>query len=55
MKYRGLLRLHKRSPSNEDGWKFQLQYQGAMGQHTLAEALEMWAKRWGAPTTKTGV
>jgi hypothetical protein len=26
-----------------------------MGQHTLAEALEMWAKRWGAPTTKMGV
>lgn len=28
MKYRGLLRLTKRGPSNEDGWKFQLQYQG---------------------------
>ncbi|MFE7277239.1 Hint domain-containing protein [Streptomyces sp. NPDC057623] len=55
MKYRGLLRLNKRSLSNEDGWKFQLQYQGAMGQHTLAEALDMWVKRWGAPTTKTGV
>ncbi|MFE2179082.1 hypothetical protein [Streptomyces sp. NPDC059455] len=55
MKYRGLLRLHKRSPSNEDGWKFQLQYRGAMGQHTLAEALQTWVKRWGTPTTKTGV
>ncbi|MER6086809.1 putative antirestriction adenine methyltransferase [Streptomyces bluensis] len=57
MKYRGLLRLVKRSPSNEDGWKFQLQYQGPMGGHTLAEALEKWAKRWGAgaTTTQTGV
>ncbi len=57
MKYRGLLRLTKRGPSNEDGWKFQLQYQGAMGEHTLAEALQTWAKRWGAraTTTQTGV
>ncbi|MGW3031216.1 putative antirestriction adenine methyltransferase [Streptomyces sp. NPDC001178] len=57
MKYRGLLRLTKRSQSNEDGWKFQLQYQGAMGEHTLADALEMWAKRWGArdAITQTGV
>lgn len=53
MKYRGLLRLTKRSPSNEGGWAFQLQYQGAMGEHTLAEALEAWAKRWGARTTTT--
>ncbi|MFE0190697.1 hypothetical protein [Streptomyces sp. NPDC058989] len=53
MKYRGLLRLEKRSPSNEDGWKFQLQYRGAMGEHTLAQALEKWAKRWGARTTTT--
>ncbi|MBY8884756.1 hypothetical protein K7472_07845 [Streptomyces sp. PTM05] len=52
MKYRGLLKLTKRGPSNEDGWKYQLQYQGAMGQHTLAGALETWAKRWGAPTTR---
>lgn len=51
MKYRGLLWLTKRGPSNEDGWKFQLQYQGGMGGHTLAEALEMWAKRWGARGT----
>ncbi|MER8001640.1 hypothetical protein [Streptomyces sp. NPDC095613] len=57
MKYRGALRLAKRSPSNEDGWKYQLQYQGAMGEHTLAEALENWAKRWGAraTTSQTGV
>ncbi|MET8681926.1 hypothetical protein ABZW18_31190 [Streptomyces sp. NPDC004647] len=57
MKYRGLLRLTKRGPSNEDGWKFQLQYQGTMGEHTLDEALEKWAKRWGAraTTTQTGV
>ncbi|MFD8092382.1 putative antirestriction adenine methyltransferase [Streptomyces malaysiensis] len=55
MKYRGLLRLTKRGPSNEDGWKFQLQYQGAMGEHSLAEALERWAKRWGARTTQTEV
>ncbi|WXK77043.1 hypothetical protein WAB15_14110 [Streptomyces sirii] len=57
MKYRGLLQLTKRGPSNEDGWKFQLQYQGAMGEHTLTEALETWAKRWGAreTTTETGV
>ncbi|MGW3563068.1 putative antirestriction adenine methyltransferase [Streptomyces sp. NPDC000941] len=57
MKYRGLLRLTKRGPSNEGGWKYQLQYQGAMGEHTLAEALEKWAKRWGArvSTMKTGV
>lgn len=56
MKYRGLLRLTKRGPSNEDGWKFQLQYQGAMGEHTLAEALETWVKRWGArEITQTGV
>ncbi|AJC58552.1 hypothetical protein [Streptomyces sp. 769] len=57
MKYRGLLRLTKRGPSNEDGWKFQLQYQGPMGEHTLAQALETWAKRWGAraTTTQTGV
>lgn len=48
MKYRGLLRLTKRGPSNEDGWKFQLQYQGAMGGHTLSDALALWAKRWGA-------
>ncbi|MGP8301968.1 putative antirestriction adenine methyltransferase [Streptomyces inhibens] len=56
MKYRGLLRLTKRGPSNEDGWKFQLQYQGAIGEHTLDEALETWAKRWGAreTTTQTG-
>ena len=31
MKYRGLLRLNKCSPSNEDGWTFQLQYQGGHG------------------------
>ncbi|WP_413809661.1 hypothetical protein [Streptomyces sp. OE57] len=55
MKYRGLLKLTKRGPSNEDGWKFQLQYQGAMGEHGLAEALEKWAKRWGARTTQTEV
>lgn len=55
MKYRGLLRLTKRGPSNEDGWKFQLQYQGAMGEHSLAEALEKWAKRWGARTTQMEV
>ncbi|GHD98548.1 hypothetical protein GCM10010339_06160 [Streptomyces alanosinicus] len=57
MKYRGLLRLTKRGPSNEDGWKYQLQYQGAMGGHTLADALQTWAKRWGARTTtkQTGV
>ncbi|MFD8379087.1 hypothetical protein ACFV2X_11200 [Streptomyces sp. NPDC059679] len=56
MKYRGLLRLTKRGPSNEDGWQFQLQYQGSMGEHTLSDALEKWAKRWGArETTKTGV
>lgn len=55
MKYRGLLRLTKRGPSNEDGWKFQLQYQGAMGEHSLAQALEKWAKRWGARTTQTEV
>ncbi|QHC24901.1 GNAT-like putative antirestriction protein [Streptomyces sp. GS7] len=57
MKYRGLLRLTKRGPSNEDGWKFQLQYQGAVGGHTLDEALQTWAKRWGAraTTTQTGV
>jgi hypothetical protein len=56
MKYRGLLRLTKRGPSNEGGWKFQLQYQGVMGGHTLAEAMEKWAKRWGArqTTTQTG-
>jgi hypothetical protein len=53
MKYRGLMRLTKRSPSNEDGWKYQLQYRGAIGEHTLAEALEKWAKRWGARTTTT--
>lgn len=53
MKYRGLLRLTKRGPSNENGWKFQLQYQGAMGEHTLTEALETWAKRWGAHATRT--
>ncbi|WP_413787775.1 hypothetical protein [Streptomyces platensis] len=53
MKYRGLLRLTKRGPSNEDGWKFQLQYQGALGEHTLDEALETWAKRWGARQTMT--
>ncbi|MFF0625143.1 hypothetical protein [Streptomyces sp. NPDC004296] len=54
MKYRGLLKLTKRGPSNEDGWQYQLQYQGPMGEHTLAEGLQRWAKRWGAPTTKTG-
>ncbi|MDN0193893.1 hypothetical protein [Streptomyces sp. S.PNR 29] len=53
MKYRGLLRLTKRGPSHEEGWKFQLQYQGPMGEHTLAEALEKWAKRWGARATTT--
>ncbi|MEU0722821.1 hypothetical protein [Streptomyces sp. NPDC006140] len=53
MKYRGLLRMVKRSPSNGDGWKFQLQYQGPMGGHTLAGALEKWAKRWGARATPT--
>lgn len=53
MKYRGLLRLTKRSPSNEDGWAFQLQYQGPMGEHTLDEALQTWVKRWGARTTTT--
>ncbi|MFF4756686.1 GNAT-like putative antirestriction protein [Streptomyces sp. NPDC002514] len=57
MKYRGLLRLTKRGPSNEDCWQYQLQYQGLMGGHTLSEALQLWAKRWGAraTTTKTGV
>ncbi|WP_425834036.1 hypothetical protein [Streptomyces fractus] len=50
MKYRGLMKLTKRAPSNEGGWKFQLQYQGAMGEHTLDGALEIWAKRWGART-----
>ena len=53
MKYRGLLRLTKRGPSNEEGWKFQLQYQGPMGGHTLVEALEKWAKLWGARATTT--
>jgi hypothetical protein len=53
MKYRGLLKLTKRGPSNEDGWRFQLQYQGAMGGHSLAEALARWAQRWGARTTDT--
>ncbi|NUK32318.1 hypothetical protein HRW12_00705 [Streptomyces lunaelactis] len=53
MKYRGLLRLTKRGPSNEDGWEYQLQYQGAMGEHSLAEAMEKWAKRWGARDTDT--
>lgn len=55
MKYRGLLKLTKRGPSNEGGWKFQLQYRGVAGEHTLAEALETWAKRWGARTTQTEV
>ncbi|GAA2351117.1 hypothetical protein SVIO_040200 [Streptomyces violaceusniger] len=55
MKYRGLLRLTKRGPSNEEGWQYQLQYQGVMGEHSLAEALEKWAKRWGARTKQTGV
>ncbi|GHE06545.1 hypothetical protein GCM10010339_47480 [Streptomyces alanosinicus] len=53
MKYRGLLRLTKRGPSNEDGWKYQLLYQGAMGGHTLADAFGMWAMRWSARTTTT--
>ncbi|MBM9505279.1 hypothetical protein ITX44_12125 [Streptomyces sp. KK5PA1] len=52
MKYRGLLRLTKRGPSNEDGWTYQLQYQGAMGGHTLTEALATWTKRWGTRTTE---
>ncbi|MEU4890992.1 hypothetical protein AB0B12_04650 [Streptomyces sp. NPDC044780] len=55
MKYRGLLKLTKRGPSNEDGWQYQLQYQGAMGEHALADALEKWAKQWGARTTQTEV
>ncbi|MFJ1994278.1 putative antirestriction adenine methyltransferase [Streptomyces asiaticus] len=55
MKYRGLLKLTKRGPSNEESWQYQLQYQGVMGEHGLAEALEKWAKRWGARMTQTEV
>ncbi|MEV7936639.1 hypothetical protein AB0O82_10890 [Kitasatospora sp. NPDC088264] len=52
MKYRGLLRLTKRSPATDDAWKFQLQYQGAMGEHDLAAAYTTWTTRWGNPTSK---
>ncbi|MFF7586722.1 hypothetical protein ACFZCK_04415 [Kitasatospora purpeofusca] len=52
MKYRGLLRLTKRSPATDDAWKFQLQYQGAMGEHDLATAYSTWTTRWGTPTPK---
>ncbi|MEV0318163.1 hypothetical protein [Streptomyces sp. NPDC050659] len=41
MKYRGLLRLTKRGPPNENDWKFQLQYQGAMGGHTRRRAADV--------------
>ncbi|WP_406200127.1 hypothetical protein OH807_18635 [Kitasatospora sp. NBC_01560] len=53
MKYRGLLRLTKRSPATDDAWKFQLQYQGAMGEHDLATAYATWTTRWGTPTPNT--
>ncbi|KOX33004.1 MULTISPECIES: hypothetical protein [unclassified Streptomyces] len=51
MKYRGLLKLTKRGPSNESGYAYQLQYQGPMGGHTLADAFATWSKKWGAPKT----
>lgn len=47
MKYRGLLRLTKRAPATDGTWRYQLQYQGPMGGHDLAAALETWTRRWG--------
>ncbi|TQE30932.1 hypothetical protein Sipo8835_22920 [Streptomyces ipomoeae] len=52
MKYRGLLRLTKRGPSNEEAYAYQLQYQGRMGGHTLDEAWTTWTAKWGKRTTR---
>lgn len=47
MKYRGLLTQTKREKSKDPAYAWQLQYEGAMGQHTLAEAMATWRARWG--------
>jgi len=47
MKYRGLLRLVKRSDSPDPLYKFQLQYAATLGEYTLQEALATWKKKHG--------
>jgi hypothetical protein len=53
MKYRGLLKLTKRSPTTEGGYAWQLQYQGPMGGHTLAQAWDRWSRTWATTPTTT--
>ncbi len=47
MKYRGILELTKREDSTDPHWNYQLQYEGPIGTHTLAEAWDTWSTRWG--------
>ncbi|MGW5147569.1 putative antirestriction adenine methyltransferase [Rhodococcus koreensis] len=47
MKYRGVLVLGSRKDTDEPGFKFQLQYQGPLGEWTLAEGLARWKRQWG--------
>jgi hypothetical protein len=50
MKYRGLLRLTKRTEVKDQAHRWQLQYEGPIGEWTFAEGLEQWRRRWGART-----
>jgi len=51
MKYRGVFKLHKRL-DNPEG--FRLNYYGAMGAHSLTEALSKWRKKYDKQTKKQG-
>ena len=53
MKYRAILDLVSRKKSNEPGFAYQLHYEGRLGEHTLAEALSTWKKRWGGTREET--
>lgn len=48
MKYRNLMKLTKRADADDGIHQFQLQYEGAMGEWTLQDGLDMWVNRWGA-------
>ena len=48
MKYRGLLKLTKRTEVKDAPHRWQLQYEGPIGEWSLQEALDMWRRRWGA-------
>lgn len=47
MKYRGLFSLTKRASADDPAWKYMLNYERAIGTHTLAEGWDMWSRRWG--------